>query len=226
MFNIEELKGKEVTDELFAKLKEHEADLIGQRDAARNESISGRKGLKSKLESAEALAHKLMEKLGISTEEELESLPDARGAAEAAKQYEAKVRKLERDLAAATKGMEEAIGKQRTSAQRATIAEALGAHEFVAPDLVQSFIDSRVVWEGDDLLFKGDDGKLISVRDGVAGFAKSRPELMKSTGAGGAGVRPSNAGGNGAVKQMTRAEFDALPPARRMALSKEGVTLT
>jgi hypothetical protein len=69
------------------------------------------------------------------------------------------------------------------------------------------------------------DGKLVGVKDGVSGVAKTRPELLKSTGTGGAGVRSSNAGSGGGQISMTRAEFDALPPAKQMEAAKSGVTL-
>ena len=91
--------------------------------------------------------------------------------------------------------------------------------------MVADHISNKLVWEGDDLLFKTDDGNLVSVKDGVAGIAKSRPELLKPTGAGGAGVRSSNARGNAGQTTMTRAEFEALPPAKQMEAAKDGVTL-
>jgi hypothetical protein len=96
----------------------------------------------------------------------------------------------------------------------------------VARDLVETFVSQRLTWEGDDLLFKSDDGKLIPLKDGVTGIAKTRPELLKPTGTGGAGVRQSNAGGGGGAKTMTRAEFEAMPPAQRVEVAKAGVQLT
>lgn len=225
--NLDELKGKQLDDETFEKLQKYVMDIVGQRDSARNESITGRKAQKQKLETTEAQVARLLEKLGVDTFEDAEALPDQKGAAEAAKQFEARVKRLERENQTLAQARDEALGKFRSNATRAAIAEAIGTHEFIAPDLVQSYIGSRVVWEGDDLLFKADDGKLVTVRDGVSGFARARPELLKSTGAGGAGVRPSNAGGGtGAVKSMSRADFDALPPQQRMELSKGGVQLT
>lgn len=223
--DIETLKDKLDADQ-FGALQTFVNDLVGQRDAARQESIAGRKGLREKLAAAEAAQSALLEKLGLDSLEDIESLPDARGAAEAAKQYEAKVKRMERELQAATAAREEATGKYRTSLQRAAIADALAGHEFVARDLVETFVAQRLTWEGDDLLFKTDSGGLVPLKDGVAGFAKSRPELLKAAGTGGAGVRSSDARGSGSAKTMTRAEFEALPPAERVAASKSGVTLT
>lgn len=225
--NIEDLKGKQLDDETFTKLTQYVQGLIGQRDEARQESINGRRTIKTRLEAAEGGITKLLEKLGVESIEEADALPDSKGQAEAAKQLEARIKRMERDLSNAARERDEAVGKYRGSMLKAVVADAIGAHDFVARDLVESYIGSRVTLEGDEVLFKAEDGKLISVRDGVSGFAKARPELLKATGTGGAGVRPSNAGsGNGAQKTMTRAEFDALPPVQKVELSKQGVQLT
>jgi hypothetical protein len=189
-------------DEKFAKLQGYVNDLIGQRDTAREESINGRKTLKTELAKAQATAAKALEKLGVENPDDLDALPDAKGQAEALKQYDAKVKRLERERDDAIKAKTETDGKFRGSLQKAAIAEALGGHEFVARDLVETYVSQRLVWEGDELFFKSDDGKLIPPKDGVAGIAKTRPELLKPTGTGGAGVRQSNAGGGGTGTQQ------------------------
>jgi hypothetical protein len=221
--DIENLK-EALGDEKFTALKSYVDDLQGQRDAARQESINGRRGMKDKLAKLEADQNALMERLGIDSLEDLDLLPDAKGAAEAAKQYDAKLKRMERQLQEATTQRDEISGKFRGSLQKAAIAEALSGHEFVARDLVETFVSQRLIWEGDDLLFKSEDGRMIPVKDGIAGIAKARPELLKSTGTGGAGVRASNAGGGG-PKTMTRAEFEALAPAQRVEAAKSGVQL-
>jgi hypothetical protein len=213
-------------DEKFAELHGYVTDLIGQRDSARNESITGRKKLKDDLAAAQALAAKALEKLGVDSPDELETLPDAKGQGEALKQYEARVKRLERERDEAVKARTDTDGKYRGTLQRAAIAEALGGHEFVARDIVESYVSQRLVWEGEELLFKADDGKLIPPKDGVAGIAKTRPELLKPTGTGGAGVRQSNAGSGGGGKTMTRSEFEAQDQAARAAFVKEGGKVT
>lgn len=222
--DLETLK-EALGDEKFAALKTYVDDLTGQRDAARNESITGRKGLREKLTKLEADQAALLEKLGLDSLDDLANMPDAKGAAEAAKQFEAKTKRLERELAETRQAREQAEGKYKGTLQRAAVAEALGGHEFIARDIVESFIGARLVWEGDDLLFKADDGRLMPIKDGVAGIAKTRPELLKPTGSGGAGVRQGNAGGNAGAKTMTRAEFEAMPPAAKVEAAKAGVTL-
>lgn len=213
-------------DAKFSELQGYVTDLVGQRDTARNESITGRKGLKSKLDAAEAAQATLLEKLGLSTLDELDGLPDIKGMADAAKQLDARIKRAERERDDAKKAADDANGKFRGSLQRAAIAEALGGHDFVARDIVETYVAQRLTWEGDELFFKSDDGKLIPPKDGVAGIAKTRPELLKPTGTGGAGVRQANAGGGGGAKTMTRAEFEALPPVQRVEQAKAGITLT
>lgn len=219
--DISTLKEK-LGDEKFAELQGYVTDLIGQRDAARTESINGRKGKDQKIAELSARLSELAEWAGVEPDADLAALPAPKGQADAVKQYEAKLKRayLERDEA--KKAADEAAGKYRSSLQQAAIAKALGGHEFVAKDIVETFVSQRLTWEGEDLLFKTDDGKLVPVADGVAGLAKSRPELLKAAGTGGAGVRQSNAGSGGGTKTKTRAEWDAMPHTERSSFAKEG----
>jgi hypothetical protein len=223
--DISELKSA-LGDEKFAALQTFVGDLVGQRDAARNESIAGRKGLQAKVSAAEAAQKLMLEKLGLSSVDELDTLPDVKGMADAAKQLEARIKRAERERDDAKAIALDATGKYRNSLQKAVVADALGNHDFVARDIVETYVSQRLTWEGDELFFKSDDGKLIPPKDGVAGIAKTRPELLKATGAGGAGVRQGNAGGGTGAKTMPRAEFEALPPAQRVEQAKAGITLT
>jgi len=215
-----------IGDEKFATLQGYVTDLIGQRDTARNESISGRRKLKDDLAAAQAMATKAMEKLGVENADDLDALPDAKGQGEAIKQFQTKLSRAEREKADAVARAEAAETKYRGSLKKAAVAEALGGHEFIARDIVETFVDQRLVFEGDDLLFKSEDGKLIPIKDGVAGIAKTRPELLKPSGTGGAGVRQSNAGSGGGAKVMPAAQFEALSPKEKAATMAAGFTLT
>ena len=222
--DLEALK-EALGDETFSELETYVSDLEGQRDQARNESISGRKGLKGKLEALETNQTTLLERLGIESVEDIDDLPDAAGMAEAGKQYEAKLKRMDRQLTDATMARDKIEELFKDSRRDNLVTKAMSSHEFLAPDMVGGFINTNLVWEGDDLLFKTDDGNLVSVKDGVAGIAKARPELLKPTGAGGAGVRSGNAGGNAGQATMTRSDFEALPPSKQMEAAKNGVTL-
>ena len=213
-------------DEKFTELETFVNDLTGQRDQARNESINGRKTMKSELSTLKQQQETLLEKLGVDTFDEVENLAvDAKGAADAVRQYEAKLKRAERERDQATQDKQSLESKYLESKKSSVISKALAAHKFVAQDVIESFVNPRLVWEGDDLFFKQDDGQLVTVKDGVAGIAKSRPELLASTGAGGSGVRSTSVGDSGGQLTMTRAEFDNLPPSKQMEVSKAGVTL-
>lgn len=221
--NLEPLKEK-LGDETFTELKSYVEALAGQRDEARQESISGRKGLKEKLAKLEADQAQLMEKLGIDSLEDIDNLPNPKGMAEATQQYEVKLKRMQRELQDALTQKDEVSKKWRDSLQKAAMSEALSSHEFIAKDVVETFVKNQLTWEGDELLFKTSEGKLVPIGDGVAAIAKSRPELLKPTGTGGAGVRATNAG-SVAAKTMTRAEFESMPPAQKVAAAKQGVQL-
>lgn len=221
--NLESLKEK-IGDETFTELKSYVDALVSQRDEARQESISGRKGLKEKLAKLEADQSSLMEKLGIDSLDDIENLPNPKGMAEAAQQYEVKLKRLQRERDEALSVREQTEKRWRESMQKAAMSEALSGHEFIARDVVETFVKNQLTWEGDDLLFKTSDGKLVPIADGVAAIAKTRPELIKPQGTGGAGVRSTNTG-SVASKQMTRAEFEAMNPQQKVEAAKAGVNL-
>lgn len=210
--------------ETFSELEKYVSDLLGQRDAARNESINGRKGLKEKVSAYENQLAEVLDRLGLESFDDLENLPDPKQI-ETSQQELAKLKRLEREHAETLKKLEQSESSRREILGRSVVTEALSGHEFIAGDIVTDHIRNRLVWEDDELLYKQEDGNLVTVKDGVAAFAKSRPELLKSTGAGGAGVRSNNARGGQEQLTMTRAEFEALPPAKQMAAAKSGVTL-
>ena len=218
--DIETLK-EALGDEKFAALKAHVESLEGKLSTVRKKADSETANA-AKLRDAQ---EKLMEKLGVDSLDEIDALPDAKGQADAVKQFEAKLKKMERDNAAAIAERDAINGKYKTSLQRAAIADALAGHEFVARDLVEGFVSNKLAWEGEELMYTADDGKIVSLKDGVAGLAKSRPELLKPTGTGGAGMRSSNAGSGGQAKSMTADEFQALTPLQRMDAAKSGVQI-
>lgn len=201
--DLEELK-EAIGDEKYAALKSYVDDLNGKlrtvRKKADDETARARElaGIKARL----------MEKLGVESEDDIDALPDAKGQAEAAKQFEARMKKLEKDLEAATAAREEVAGKFRTAQQKAALAEALAGHDFVDKEVIEAYIGQRVVWEGDELLFKGGtEGELLSLKDGVAGLVKAKPSLLKSAGARGAGFKP-DAGSGGTKNPYARDSFN------------------
>jgi hypothetical protein len=220
--NIENLKAKLADDE-FKALSDYIADLTGQRDAARQESIDGRKKLKADVEQLRGIKTKLYEKLGLDDDADLDALPEVKGQAEAVKQVEAKLKRLERELADANKARGDIENRFKTSRRDAELSKAIAAHEFIDNDLVANFASSRVRFEGDDLFFEAEDGKLVSVADGVKHIAATKPHLLKARGAGGSGHLPS--AGSGRASTMSAEDFQALNPAQRMEAAKAGVQI-
>lgn len=228
--NLDKFKGKTLDgatlDELTAELTAHteslESRTLAAEEKARKaakESIDGRKG-------KDAIIAKALEKLGIDDPEELDNLPDAKGQADAIKQSQAKLSRMERDLNERTKALDELNSKYAAERRERAIAEHVGKHPFIDADDVRALIGSRVKQEGDDLLFTGPDGKLVPLADGVAWFAKTKTHLVRPSGDAGGGSGFKGQKQDPGAKTMTRSAFDALAPAQQAATIKAGTTLT
>jgi hypothetical protein len=186
--DIEQLKEK-IGDESFLELTSHIADLTGQRDAARAESISGRKALKSEVETLRNTRAKLFERLGLDDDADIDALPDAKGQAEAAKQYEQKLKRVERELADAL-GLNKSLGEKiRSTTLESALEKAVSEFEWLDRDVAVMLAKQAIKWEDDDPYFEA-DGKLISIADGVKFLAGAKPHLLKQVGASGSGFRP------------------------------------
>lgn len=221
--DISKLKDK-LGDETFAELERHIGDLTGQRDTARTESINGRKGKDKQIQELTQRLADVAEWAGVEPDADLSSLPAPKGQAEAARQFEAKLKRAERERDEANQRAEKADGTHRDMLWQLAAAKAIGKHEFSAPDLIATHIGQNRVWEGDKWMVKTETGTLVPIEDGVATVAKTRPELLKPSGTGGAGVRQGNAGGG--AKTMPEAEFNAKPPQEQSRLMADGYTLT
>lgn len=216
MFDLDKLKDK-LDGEMLAALRSHVDDLAARAEKAEEkartaaaESINGRKTLKAERDKA-------FEKLGISTADELEALPDGKGAGEATKQLEAQVKKLTRERDELSQARDLATGELKTVKRKVAMAEASNGHRFKNPADVQVLVDSRVVEDGDELRFKTDDGKLVPLKDGFAWFAKTRPDYVEAQdpGAGGSGFKGTGGGSGGA-----NADFGGDRNARTAAIAK------
>lgn len=195
-FDLQTLKDK-LDGETLAKLTAHVDELSTRAEsaeekerAAKRESIEGRKKLKAERDKA-------FEKLGINDPEELESLPDAKGQGEAARQFEAQIKKLTRERDEALQSRDELGGKVKTMTRSQALAEAMQGLRFKNPADVQVLLERRLVEEGDDVLFKTDEGKLVPIKDGAAWFAKTRPDYVEAQENGGQGSGFKGSGGGG-----------------------------
>lgn len=154
---------------------------------ATNESINGRKTLKAELEAAKSTVRTMLDKLGLDDVSELDSLPDAKGMAEAQKQVEAQVKRLTRELNEAQKLASEKDGALKGLRADLALKEAMSKHQFIDDEVVKLLIGSRLEHEGENVFFKGDDGAMLSLPDALAGIAKAKPHLLKAPLNGGSG---------------------------------------
>lgn len=186
---FEKLKGK-LTDEEFAELQRYAEEQDNKQKALRKKADE----LQAKLKAGDGDVSRLLEKLGIASVDEIDGLPDAKGQAEASKQMEAKLKKLETLLAESKAENEKLVGTIRDGKKKAALAEALSGHDLIDADVVAAFIKDKIDWDGDDLVFKTDTGGAVSVKDGVAQLLKTRPSLLKTPAARGSGYKPGGTG--------------------------------
>lgn len=222
-FDLDTLKDK-LPGETLEKLRSYVEDLSTRAETAEDkarkaakESIEGRKTLKAERDAA-------FERLGVSTMDELEALPDPKGQADAVRQIEARLKKAERERDEAIQSRDALTGEVKGMKRSSALSEAIQAHKFKNPADVQVLLERRLVEDGDELRFKTDDGKLVPLKDGAAWFAQTRPDYVQaSEGSGhGSGFKGSQGGSGDSAKQMTRAQFDAASHADRAAFAKAG----
>lgn len=215
-FDLETLNDK-LPGETLEKLRSYVDELStraetaeGKARTAARESIDGRKTLKAERDKA-------FEKLGVSSAEELDSLPDAKGQGEATKQLEAKLSRTLRENADLVKARDDLAASVKAMKRTSALAEAIQGHRFKTPADVQVLLERRLVEEGEDLLFRTDEGKLVPLRDGAAWFAKTRPDYVEAQD-GGQGSGFKGSAGSGGNKTVTRAQLEQAAPHERGAL--------
>lgn len=185
---------------------------------AAKESIDGRKGLKARLD-------RMAELLGVEPDADLDSLPDPKGQAEAAKQFEAKLKRAERELADERKALGELKSRYSAEKRERAIAELVSKHPFADADIARDVIAQRVREEGDELLFTGEGGKLMPLTDGVAALVKLKPSLLKAAGTEGGQSSGFKGGAGGTGSQPNPWAPKTLNITQQIALRKENPAL-
>lgn len=224
--HLDDFRGKTLDDAMLSKLSAAisthtealESRALAAEDKARKaakESIDGRKGLKQALDKA-------LEKLGVDSADDLDNLPDVKGQAEAARQFETKFKRLQNELAEKAKSFDELSSRYGMERRERAIAEEVARHPFIDAEDVRALVAARLHVEGDETLFKTPDGKTVPLSDGVAWLAKTKTHLVRPAGdaIGGSGFRGTPSTG----KTVTRAQIEAAAPHERPALLK-GATL-
>ena len=188
---IEELKDK-LDDVTFTSLKSYVDELIGQRDVAKRESIDQRKNLKAEVEQLRKVKADLFEKMGLDDDADIDALPDAKGQADAVKQFETKFKRMDRELTDKSRAFDELQGRYRSNLQQVAVQQALRGQEWYDADAAELLLSSRVEWDGDDVFYKTDKG-LVPLVDGVKLLTEQKPHLLKAAGTAGSGQRGAGA---------------------------------
>lgn len=213
-------KFKDKLGDDYPTLESYINDLTGQRDAARKESVDGRKTLKAKVEAAEAAAAKLMEKLGVESLEELDALPPAKGQAEALKQLETRLKAKDAALAEKDAALSTLNGQYRNTRLAAELEKALADYDFIDRDLVAVHVRQSLDWHDDQLVFKTEKGD-VALAEGVKHLVAAKPHIVKSAGVRGSGYNP-NARGGEVHNPWTKAQFNLT---EQLRLAEENPTL-
>jgi hypothetical protein len=219
--DINELK--EVLGDKFEALSTHIADLTGQRDTARRESLTGRTTLKTELATAKETLAKMLEKAGVETMEEFEALPPGKATAEANRVIELQAKRLKTQLDEKTTAYTEIESRWKGANLNAALNSAVAKHHFIDAETAVALLKPRAEFVGDDVMYKTDAGDLIPIADAAATIAKAKPFLVQASGGSGSGA-PSSARVGG-IATMTRASFDALEPGAKMTAIKAGTKL-
>jgi len=219
--NLESLKGKTLDDKLFEQLLAHVDGLTtraetaeGKARTAQKETIEGRKQLKAERDAA-------FDKLGVTSMEEIDALPDGKGAADANRQLEARLKKAEREKAEAQAALQDVQGKYASDRRNLAVEKAIASQSFIDAEDARALLERRIKAEGDDFVFETQDGKTISLADGAALLAKTKTHLVKAPAAGqtGSGFKPmgggSSAAGSGAPSNGPTLDAAAIYAARQ-----------
>ena len=175
----------------YVALESYVADLTGQRDAARKESEQGRKALKARVETLETLKTRLFDRLGLADEADIDALPDAKGQAEAVKQFEARVKRLEKELTDKTKALDETSGRYRDTRMTAEMQKALAGQPWIDQELVESYLRAKLDWQDDQIIYRHGETP-VPLAEGVKLLVKDKPNLLKIAAPNGSGWSPSS----------------------------------
>lgn len=220
-------------EEALAALEtaENGAELVDAVKTELSKKNSEAKGLRDRVKAADVKLKKL-EKLtsafeldGVDDEELDEKINAIKTKQKTAKSPE-EVSRLEKRI----KLLEEEATNAKVEARKSKVDSALSKvlHDAKVVESVfgglKDVLSTRIRFKDDGSYFFDVDGEEKTLEDGVKGYLAANPGFVKNEQA------PGSGGGTGkrapGGKVMKETEFLALPHDQRMALSKEGVTLT
>lgn len=212
--DITKLKDR-LEPEDYAALEKHVTDLIEQRDAAKMELTQGRKGKQQELERLQAQQAALLKALGISLPEELDSVPDMAARRADLERLAAQEKRLQAKLETTMAERDQAQAKLQDTKKREVLDKAMAKHDFVARDVVEAYIEPRLKWDGEDLIFVSEAGVPSSLEDGLKSLVRAKPSLLRNVEQG-AGVP----GSHGAKPDMGGNPFERIAAIGRAFFGK------
>jgi len=220
--DIEKLK-ELIGDDAFTELSKFIDELKAKHQEAVKESVNGRKGMKSRIEELEKQQNQLLERLGLESLDEIENLPDAKGQAEALKQFESKFKRMEKLLSERDGELSNFQKKYRDSQLSNSLSKALQTQEFIDNEAVEALVMRSIEWENDTPYYKDPTGVLLQLEDGVKHLATTKPMLVKAKGAGGSGFGKN--GGSVNTQQPNPFAKDSFNLTKQIMMQKENPTL-
>ena len=221
MFDLELLKDK-VDGETLAALSSYIGDMDGKLKTVRKKADIA----DAATAKAAQIEARILEKFGIESLDDLDNLPDpkaAKGNDETIKQFEARLKRVERDRDEAIKAKDSVLAQMTQAKKQAAIAQALSNGGFADVESAELLLSRSVEQVDDDFVFKTRDGRHIPLVDGAKLIATEKPHLVKAPQGTGSGWRDS---GGAPAKTMPRSAFDALRPAERAKTMAAGFTIT
>ena len=212
--DITKLKDR-LEPEDYAALEKHVTDLIEQRDAAKMELTQGRKGKQQELERLQAQQEKILKALGISLPEELDSVPDMAARRADLERLAAQEKRLQAKLETTMAERDQAQAKLRGTLQKQALDKALAKHDLVDRDVVEAYLQPRLKWDGEDLIFVSEAGVPSSLEDGLKSLVRAKPSLLRNVELG-AGVP----GSHGAKPDMGGNPFERIAAIGRTFFGK------
>ena len=181
-FDLAALKGK-IDDATLTALTEHVTGLTSKVDEAQAALRAAKAAAAAKAQTLQAERDAAFGRLGITSAEELAALPDAKGQAEASAQAAARIKSLERERDDARKLAESLGGELKAKAKAAALDAAIAKGDWINPDDARDKLLARLHEDGDQVLYRTNDDKLISLDDAAAMLVKTHAHLLKPQGA-------------------------------------------
>ena len=187
--DLEAIKGKTLDGDVYSQLAAHVAALEAR--ATKAAAAQQAAGDAAKRITAERDA--AFDKLGVSSIEEIDAIPDGKLAADAARQFDGKLKKAERERTEALAALDDMRGRYSADRKNLALEKAIASQKFIDAEDARALLERRIKSEGDDFLFKTADGKLLPLADGAALIAKTKPHLVQAPAAGksGSGFKPA-----------------------------------